>query len=293
MRSDIRQSYRHCECIARQSKSSFFLAFRTLPAEKFREMCVLYAFMRRTDDLGDDPRVDIATRTKQLDQWQRDLRSALNGDYVGCRILPALADVAFKRNIPSAYLHEAIHGVQSDLTARSFETFNELEKYCYQVAGVVGLSCLHIWEFEGSEPRETAIACGTAFQLTNILRDLKEDALNGRIYLPREDLRRFGYSEEDLRQGRRDGRFRALMKFQVQRAWTYYDQALPLRHRLSPEGRRIFIGLFELYSSLLKQIEQENYDVFSRRIRVSFWKKASIAMRCLLRVNETSTIGSH
>jgi len=246
-------------------------------------MCVLYAFMRRTDDLSDDPTLDVTARSVLLEQWQSSLAAALRGEDISCSILPAMADVAIRRQLPHEYLHEAIRGVQGDLVSRTFETFPELEHYCYQVAGVVGLSCLSIWGYEGEEPRELATACGTAFQLTNILRDLKEDAGNGRIYLPQQELREFSYTPADLLAGNQGDAFRELMQFQVQRAWSYYDQALPLRHRLSPDGKRIFVGLFNLYSSLLKQIERANYDVYSRRIRVPFWTKANIALNCLLR----------
>ncbi|WP_437194347.1 phytoene/squalene synthase family protein [Planctomicrobium sp. SH527] len=281
MRSDLDLAYSHCEQISRQSGSSFFVAFRLLPRSMYREMCVLYAFMRRTDDLSDDPQVPVPVRIEQLARWQQELGAALHGEFVASRELTALADVAMRRQIPEAYLFEAINGVRSDLQPRTFETFAELEHYCYQVAGVVGLSCLRIWGYEDSEPRESAIACGTAFQLTNILRDLGEDAANGRIYLPADELSRFGYSSEELKAGVRNAAFHDLMKFQVERAWSYYDAAIPLRHRLSPEGRKIYRGLFELYSSLLEQIERADYDVFSRRIRLSFWKKARIAARCL------------
>jgi len=282
MRSDLQQSYEHCERIARQSSSSFFLAFRALPKEKFREMCVLYAFMRNTDDLGDDARLPVERRRQLLTNWNDDLTRACQGSYVPCRILPAVSDLVLKREIPLDDLRETIRGVQADLTPRTFETFADLESYCYQVAGVVGLSCLRIWGFQGPEPRESAIACGTAFQLTNILRDLKEDASHDRFYLPRQELERFGFSRADLQQGRRDGAFRELMRFQVQRAWGFYDQALPLAEVLSPEGRRIYLGLFDLYSSLLRQIEQANYDVYRKRIRIPLWKKARVALCCLL-----------
>jgi phytoene synthase len=282
MRHDLEASYLHCEQIARQSGSSFFLAFRALPRDMFREMCVLYAFMRHTDDLADDESLAIGGRLELLQAWQRDLTAALNGEYVPGRVLPALADVALRKNIPAEYLLEAVHGVRSDLQPVEFESFPQLEHYCYQVAGVVGLCCLRIWGFEGPEPREPAIACGTAFQLTNILRDLAEDAGRGRIYLPGEDLRQFGYSASDLHARVFNPQFRALMEFETARAWNFYDAALPLRHQLSPSGQRIFRGLFDLYSGLLEQIERANFDIFSRRIRISRWKKAAVAIRCLI-----------
>lgn len=284
MHSELDQSYAYCQQLARSSGSTFFLAFRCLPREMFREMCVLYAFMRQTDDLGDAGIDSPDVRRQHLSLWRKELNAALQGEYVSERGLTALADVALKRQIPGEYLHEVITGVEADLSPRAFETFEELEHYCYQVAGVVGLCCLRVWGYTGDVPHAAAVACGTAFQLTNILRDLGEDAARGRIYLPREDLAVFGYSPEDLQQRRRNDCFERLMRFQAERAWHYYDLALPLRHQLSDPGRRIFLAFFDLYSSLLERIERARYDVFTQRIHLSRWKKGVVALRCLLRL---------
>lgn len=280
-RIDVAESYRYCEQLARRSGSNFVVAFRSLPKPMFQEMCALYAFMRRTDDLGDDPGQKEEVRREHLVRWRENLRAALCGQYVPDRVLPALSDVARRRNIPSEYLETVIDGVTSDLDHQGFETFPELERYCYQVAGVVGLCCLRIWGYDGGEPREPALACGTAFQLTNILRDLPEDLRAGRVYLPREDFDRFHCTPEDLAQMANDQRSRDLIKFEVARAWEYYDRALPLRHSLHQTGRRLFLTFLDLYRSLLTEIERSEYDVFSRRISVSSWKKASITLRAI------------
>jgi phytoene synthase len=293
VQSEIEKSYRYCEQIARGSGSNFYLAFQTLPRTMFREMCVLYAFMRQTDDLGDNTSLSIAERQTNLDCWRDELSSALRGEYAASRCLPALSDVVLKRSIPQVYLYEVIRGVQGDLSPRRFRTKAELELYCFQVAGAVGLCCLRIWGFRGHEPRDAAIACGNAFQLTNILRDLQEDSAAGRVYLPAEDLARFGYSEESLRAGTRSSAFHQLMKFEVKQAWNYYDQALPLRNVLSPPGQRIFLAFMDLYSSLLTQIEKADYDVFTSRIRLSRWKKLSVGLRCLFRWRASGLFPRH
>jgi phytoene synthase len=293
VQSEIEKSYRYCEQVARASGSNFFLAFHTLPRTMFREMCVLYAFMRQTDDLGDEAALPVQERQANINRWREDLAAVLKGEYAAGRSLPALADVVLKRSIPHEYLFDVIRGVEGDLSPRRFLTLAELEAYCFQVAGAVGLCCLRIWGFRGNEPREAAVACGNAFQLTNILRDLQEDSATGRLYLPAEDLTRFGYSEEDLVAGKRSPAFRQLMKFEVKRAWNYYDQALPLRNVLSPPGRRILLAFMDLYSSLLSQIEQANYDIFTTRIRLSRWKKLSVGLRCLLRLNTSRPLLHH
>jgi len=282
--SNLESSYRLCELRARQSGSSFFLAFQTLPRRMYRQMCVLYAFMRQTDDLGDQPETPLFQRREALCAWKMNLQKTLATGESEDSVLAAMADVARKQGIPEKYLYEVIDGVSSDLTAREFETFPQLEHYCYQVAGVVGLCCLKIWEKEYSTPPPAALACGTAFQLTNILRDLKEDADRGRIYLPRQEMAAFRYSPDDLRAGRNNAAFRELMAFQVHRAWTFYQQAHPLAAELSPPGRRIFLAFFDVYSHLLREIERVDYDVFSQRIHLSRWKKTRVVLSCLLRL---------
>jgi 15-cis-phytoene synthase len=295
------ESYRHCEALARRSGSNFVLAFLTLPRPMRRDMCALYAFMRHTDDLGDAPELpgeqSRGTRKERLLRWRDELAASLQGEPVTSAILPALADVVRRHAISQDYLFEVVDGVIGDLTSRSFRTFEELERYCFQVAGAVGLCCLHVWGLrEGDnmtdEDRQRGIACGTAFQLTNILRDLGEDARQGRIYLPVEDLDRFGYPSEALREQSIDPAFRSLMQFEVERAWSFYREAAPLLERLPPEGRRILSTFVEVYSTLLREIERRDYDVFSSRVRLPRWKKASVVLRCLLGGRVTPNVAS-
>jgi phytoene synthase len=186
-------------------------------------------------------------------------------------------------NIPTGYLSEVIDGVEMDLAGRRYETFDELALYCHRVEGVVGLACLHIWGFRGEAAFAPALKCGLAFQLTNILRDLKEDAEVGRIYLPAEDLRRFAYTPDELRRGVRDNRFSALMRFQIDRAEQFYREGAELEPWLEPDGRGIFGAMTAMYRGLLDQIRRRDGDVFTSRVRLSSWQRLRIAARWLVR----------
>ena len=281
MKTAVNDSYSYCQRLARRTGRNFYFSFLTLPRRLFRDMCVLYAFMRHTDDIGDSDGLTLTERRSELARWRAALENALQGDCENCRILPAMAHVAAKHDIPPNYLRDVITGVESDLTPRSFADFAELSEYCYQVAGAVGLCCIHIWGFRDERALPRAIDCGTAFQLTNILRDLREDSHMGRVYLPQEDLDRFEYTAADLGNGVFDDRFRALMQFQVARANDYYARGSELHEYLSPAGRPVLSAMFRIYSSLLREIEKQEYDVFTRRVRVSSGRKLAIAWTSL------------
>jgi phytoene synthase len=197
-------------------------------------------------------------------------------------ILPALADTMARFSIPPACLHAVIDGVTMDLDGRTYETFDELCGYCEKVASAVGVACIHVWGYRDHAALEPARRCGIAFQLTNILRDLKEDADRGRVYLPLEDLRRFGYTREELQRGVRDARFRALMRFQIARAEQFYHDALELKRWLTPDGQAALGAMTGIYRELLDEIKRRDGDVFSGRVRVSGWRKARIAAWWLL-----------
>lgn len=281
MSSSLADSYAYCQALARDTGRNFYFSFLTLPRRMFRDMCVLYAFMRHTDDLGDAHDLDPAERQRRLRAWRGELDRALQGDGNG-RILPALADMARRRAIPHEYLHEVIAGVESDLFPRRFATFAELERYCYQVAGAVGLCCIHVWGFQDEKATNLAIDCGTAFQLTNILRDLGEDARCGRVYLPEDELSRFDYGPADLRAGVRDERFERLMRFQVDRAWQFYARGAGLYDCLNRPGRSVLSAMLRIYGALLREIERRDFDVFSGRVRLTTSRKLAIACTSLL-----------
>ena len=183
--------------------------------------------------------------------------------------------------MPAVYLHAVLDGVEMDLDAADYATFADLYPYCYRVASAVGLACIHIWGFTDERAKVHAEAAGIAFQLTNILRDLGEDAGRGRVYLPREDLERFGYDAEGLKGEMRDDRFRALMRFETERAAAYYREAEPLAGMLRPAGRAVFLTMLRTYRALLDEIVRRDYDVFTRRVRLSRLYKLWLAARAL------------
>ncbi len=284
MSSPLTDSYAYCQAYARETGRNFYFSFLTLPRRMFRDMCVLYAFMRHTDDLGDAVDLAPSDRAILLHDWRLQLDRALSGEgHVNKddRILTALADMARRRSIPADYLREVIAGVESDLVPRRFTTFSQLERYCYQVAGAVGLCCIHVWGFRDDRAISLAVDCGTAFQLTNILRDLGEDAHNGRIYLPEDELQRFDYRADDLVAGIRDERFARLMQFQVDRAREFYVRGAQLHDCLSRPGRSVLSAMLRIYGSLLREIELSGFDVFTRRIRLSATRKLAIACTSL------------
>jgi phytoene synthase len=272
-------SYAWCERLARREAGNFYHAFRILPGGQRKAMCALYSFLRIADDLSDGPE-DVAHKRLALEGWRRQLHEALPGSPTH-PLHPALRDAVERYTIPPVYLEEVLDGVAMDLDTDRYDTFGDLYSYCYRVASAVGLACIHVWGFEGEQALGYAEAAGIALQLTNILRDLGEDAARGRVYLPREDLERFGYRAEDLRRGVCDERFRALMRFEVARAQGYYQAALPLAELLRPAGRAVFLVMLRTYRGLLDAIVRRDYDVFSGRVRLSRWRKLWLAARAL------------
>jgi phytoene synthase len=241
-------------------------------------MCAVYAFMRYCDDLSDEP----GASRSAIDRWRADLDEALAGRFSGHPVWPAFHDAVARFALPPEYFHEMIEGVASDLEPRRFETFEELYRYCYQVASVVGLTAVRIFGFESEAALPLAEKCGVAFQLTNILRDIREDLERDRLYLPAEDLRQYGVSEEDLRAGNRNGAFLQLMRFEAERARRYYEESKPLLDLVHPKSRPSLWALVEIYSRLLERIERKDFDVFSGRVRLSALEKSWIVARALM-----------
>lgn len=275
MSDSLEASYTACRRLTRQTAGNFGYAFLVLPREQRRAMDALYAFLRRTDDLGDSD-LPRAERQRALAAWGDSLRDALEGRYAD-PLLPALHDTVRRYAIPVEHLWAVVEGVTRDLDPPRFTTFDELAEYCHLVASAVGLACIHVWGFRSPAAVEPARQCGLAFQLTNILRDLKEDAARGRIYLPSEDLERFGYTPDDLRAGRRNDAFRALMRFEIERAEACYRRAEALDGLLMPDGRKVYGAMRGIYRALLDEIRRRDGDVFSRRVALSPWRKLAIA----------------
>lgn len=279
MNERLERSYRHCERVARREAANFYPAFRLLPRRQRAAMCALYAFLRVTDDIADGPE-EPAARARSLTEWARAFDAALAGEYQH-PLFPALADTVRTFRIPREYLDEVFCGAEMDLSGRHYGSFPELYLYCYRVASVVGLACIHIWGFRGPAALAYAESAGIAFQLTNILRDLAEDAANGRLYLPAEELKRFGVDESQVAAGNMSEAFRDLMAFQVQRARDYYATSRPLAALLPPAGRAVFCAMSRTYASLLDVIERSGFDVFRQRARLGRWHRLGLVAAAL------------
>jgi phytoene synthase len=283
MNPDLDASYAYCARVARREARNFYPSFLLLPADRRREMCALYAFLRQSDDIADEPGAVEAKRAA-LDAWRATLDAAVAGSHpVTWPGWPALADTVACRGVPVRHLHEVLDGVAMDLSPRPLATSDELHDYCYHVATAVGLCCLHIWGFrpEGGRAEALADATGQALQRTNILRDVAEDARNGRIYLPADDLSKFGVTPDDLVAPQASASLRRLLAVHARRAYDDYDRARPLVELVDPVGRPVLQALVGIYHALLDEIARRDYEVLSARVSVPGWRKAAIVAGAL------------
>jgi phytoene synthase len=272
----VEKSYAYCRQVARLRARNFYYSFVLLPKPQRNAICAMYAFMRYCDDLSDEPAAPGCPADAAIDRWRADLDAALEGGFSGHPVWPAFHDTATRYKVPPEYFYEMIDGVRSDLTPRRIQTFDELYRYCYRVASVVGMTVIHIFGFQSPDALQYAEKCGIAFQLTNILRDVHEDAQRGRIYLPAEDLERFHVPPEDLGEGKRTEEFVQLMEFEAARARSYYKESAPLIELVDRHSRPSLWALIQIYSRLLERIEQTNYDVLSRRVELKGREKLAI-----------------
>ena len=272
MSVSLEESYARCRRIARQTGKNFYYSFLVMPREKRAAMCAIYAFMRRSDDIADST-ANPAVALEALRQWRAQVDAAFSGGEATDPILPALADTVRNYNIPHQYFNELLDGTEMDQTTTRYATFDDLYKYCYRVASAVGLVVLPIFGFQDKAALMPAEACGIAFQLTNILRDVKEDARMGRIYLPLEDLRRFGVSEDDILNARATPQFLELMKFEANRAHGFYKKAQPLINMIDADSRGTLTVMIAIYGGILRKIEERNFAVFEERVRLSAAEK--------------------
>jgi 15-cis-phytoene synthase len=266
--------------LAKTVQSNFFYSFLFLPKAKRDAIIDVYRFCRAIDDIVDDiveQQGTLAQAQAALDEW----RAELDALYAGAPRQPIarrLQRVLAQFPMPKSYFEEMINGCAMDLQRHRYETFDQLYQYCYRVASITGLMCIEIFTYRSPQTREYAVNLGLALQLTNILRDLKEDAARGRVYLPQEDLRRFDYSEEDLHRSVINEQFRALMRFECDRARTYYQRAealLPVEDRPTLVAART---MGKIYYRLLLQIERINYDVFNHQVRLHRPERFLIAL---------------
>jgi phytoene synthase len=271
-----------CADVLTRSGSSFALPIRLLPAAKRRGTTALYAFCRRADDIVDDA-VDPAAARAALDAFTGDLAGALAGERSPDPVIRAVVDTARRHAVPPQSLHDILDGVRMDLDRSTYETFADLEQYCRRVAGAVGIASIHVWGFR--RPDQTlpaAHACGLAFQLTNILRDVPEDLARGRIYLPLEDFRMSGCDPDDLRRGRIGPDFARLADLSMERAEACYRRAERLDGTLSTDGRLVFRAMLGGYRTMFAAVRRAGAAIFTTRVRPGRVRLATMALTTVL-----------
>jgi len=281
----LAQSYEACHRIARASRSNFYYAFYLLPKPKRDALAALYAFMRLVDDVSDDEH-GLLAKQRGLAKWRAAFDEAVTGHsqvFDGtaamplpgdaslgeAEVLPALVDTMQRYKMPARYLHDLISGAEMDLTIQSYPTFERLREYCYRVAGTVGLTCTHVFGFRDARALDLAEKLGLAFQLTNIIRDVHEDYQLGRVYLPEQDLQRYGVSPEDFARNEATLGVRELLRFEAERAWQFYEEGSALLGLIDADSRGALWLLVHTYSALLGRIESLDFAVFGERVRLS------------------------
>jgi len=270
--------------ISKNSKSSFYYAFNLLPAAKRDAMNTVYAFCRKTDDIVDEDVMSQEMKSQTLTKWRSEFENALKGDSE-YSLLNTLGTTIAQLNIPLDPFFNLIKGMEMDLNYNRYENFEDLRLYCFWVASTVGLMCIEIFGYKHKSAKDFAENLGIALQLTNILRDIKKDALKNRIYLPREDLRRFNYSEEELLTSVYNNNFVSLMRFEVERANIYFDKATRLLHMDDKVSMFAARAMQHIYHRLLDRIVENNYDIFSNHVKVSKFEKVGIALGVWVKYN--------
>lgn len=280
-------AYSVCKGITRQNAKNFYYGFLVLPHRKREALCAVYAFMRRCDDITDDPRLSPPERRQQLEIWLDALHRAQQGQPTDDAILLALTDAQRRYAIPAGLLDELAHGTgmdveeseaqsQADGFAVQYKTFEDLRLYCYRVASVVGLVCIHIFGYRDPAAEPLAERCGLAFQLTNIIRDVKEDAALGRVYLPQEDLEKSGLSTSDVLSLTDPSRLRPVLALEADRAREFYASGDELIAYVAEDSQPALWVLINIYRGLLEKIVLKQYDVFTAKVSLSTWEKLRI-----------------
>lgn len=264
-------AYAYCRGVARAIARTFYYGSLFLPASKRRAAWALYAFCRTADDIADEPEL-FPQPLAELDRWRQGLLDTYSGQPRG-PVMTAWADMLQSYPVPIEPALDLLRGVAMDIAGARYDTFEDLRVYCYRVAGTVGLLMAPVLGLSEPAAASSAVDLGIAMQLTNILRDIGEDARNGRLYLPREDMDRFGVTEDDIPRGAVTPAFRALMRFEIARTEEYYARGLAGVRQLNPDARLAIQLSGELYRAILERIRRNEYDVFSRRAHVSLGGK--------------------
>ena len=288
--SQLAVSYSICRSIARSAAKNFYYAFLVLPQPKRQALCAVYAFMRRCDDLADDNTLALYERRQKLAEWLDALHRAVAGFPTDDPVLLGLTDAQRRYNIPVELLDQLAYGTEMDVDDEDvilseaaapilsvrYKTFEDLRFYCYRVASVVGLVCIRIFGYRNKAAERLAERVGLAFQLTNIIRDVKEDAAMGRVYFPQEDLAKYGISAPQLGSRADPGRVRPLLEMQARRAREFYQAADELIPMVDEDSQPALWVLVTTYRRLLDKIASRQYDVFSEKVTLTRREKLTI-----------------
>jgi len=299
--SGLDAAYAACRAIARREAKNFYFAFVALPKPKRNAICAIYAFMRQADDLADDEGLSLSNRRDRLDAWIAEWRAASAGNATSDPVFIAVRDATERYAIPLTLLDELVAGVTMDVDVghsdapKTYASFDDLYRYCYLVASVVGLVCIRIFGYTDVRAEKLAEETGVAFQLTNILRDVAEDAERNRVYLPLEDLQAHEVSLESLLHPKKGAwptvNERGLLEEIGQRAEAYYKSAQELMPLIDEESRPALWVLVEIYHALLKRIERARFDVFSQRASVPMVEKLAILVVGMVRMAWVRLVG--
>jgi 15-cis-phytoene synthase len=291
--AQLHMAYSVCRGITRANAKNFYYAFLVLPKRKRQALCAVYAFMRRCDDIADDATLSLEERRSKLDTWLDALHRVQQGQPSDDPILLALTDAQRRYTIPAGLLDELAMGTAMDVADSGaeapvaaaaavpgltiqYQTFDDLKLYCYRVASVVGLVCIHIFGYRDPAAEPLAEQCGLAFQLTNIIRDVKEDAAMGRVYLPAEDLAQFGLSAAELLSAPDAARFRPLLAMEADRAREFYKAGDDLSAYISEDSQPALWVLVNIYRKLLEKIAERQYNVFSGKVSLTVSEKLRV-----------------
>jgi len=292
----LSHAYAVCRGISRRAAKNFYYGFMVLPSEKRNALSAVYAFMRHADDISDEPGVDPQLKRQKLAEWLDSAKAIFAGKATDDPVLMALGDAQKKFKIPPELFEKLVYGTSLDLDippasaeapAILCETFEDLKQYCYYVASVVGLVCIRIFGYQDTKAEFLAEDCGLAFQLTNIIRDIKEDASMGRIYIPAEDLVRSNltaanFASSVLQSPAQAQQLRPALEYEAERARKYYESAKWLMELIDEDSRAALWVLVEIYSRLLQKITDRNYDVLTERVRLTLWEKLKVLSRGFL-----------
>jgi len=297
--SQLAVAYSVCRHITRRAAKNFYYAFLVLPRAKRHALSAIYAYMRKCDDIADDATMPIFERRQKLGSWLDSVHRALSGQPTDDAILLALTDTHHRYNIPVQLLDQLAYGTEMDVDTEAddllvcetpesstlvrYRTFEDLQKYCYHVASVVGLVCIRIFGYDDPAAEPLAEKCGLAFQLTNIIRDVKEDADMGRVYLPEEDLAKFGIAPMELRNAPDMVKVRPLLEMEAGRALDYYKAGDALVDFIEEDSQPALWVLVNIYRKLLEKIALRNYDVFSGKVSLTVREKLGVLAKGFLK----------